>query len=360
MTSTSTDKFKREPLVANANNWSQVCDQLLHPDFEHHEALQSILAESGLPGHLALRAPLAIAASLLEYPSLLKERKPLRIAVLGAEIQDAGVDGRLYGLVPHALRKSLQVEMDLVGPQLMHSLKCSKSADGIFPPARTHRKTCGSWWSTTRHGKRPDLLFVFHPGLEAHASQWMKSSELPRVLSSGIPLIVFSYDLDEAHRDAYILESFGAQIVAAPRVFLPSTGNLSQKTNTPLDSFAGAMFTVSGFQKKRVNRAKVVVEQVRTLSAVMVQIFQKEGYLVQHADAFRPCIIRRSGSDCEALHIISDKYFDPATTEIFEVQDGDERACSCTFAAPNVAALLPKLNSDLARSLVAAEIYAWF
>lgn len=358
MTSTHTT---RPPLTASANNWSQKLDQLLHGDFEYHETLQSLLVATGLPGHLALRAPIAVAASLNEYPALLTQHKPVRIAVLGAETRDAGADGRLFGLVRHALAtKSLQVEVELVGPQLTRALTCSKSVDAIFPPAKLHRGTCGSWWKEARHDRRPDLVFIFHPGLESHASHWMKGLELPRVLSSGIPLIVFSFDLDEAHRDAHILESFGAQIVAAPKLFQASNPAGIDALLNPLESFASATFTVAGFKRKPVKRAKVVVQQVRTLSSVMLRIFQEEGYSVRHSDAFQPRVMRRYGNDCNVLHIISDKYFDPATTEIFEARDGDELASSRTIAAPNLAALLPTLNSDLTRALVAAEIYTWF
>lgn len=341
-------------------DWSKVRSQLLHPDFAHREVLQSILAGSSLSESEALRVPLAVAARLLDYPTLLKE-KSLRIAVLGAETLGRGADGRLFGLVPHALAcTSLKLEVQLVGPQLISAPQLSTSVDGTFPAAIIHNTTCGMWWAQTPQGQRPNLLFAFYPGIEERAEQWMRSSELPRILSSGIPLIIFSYNLDEAHRDAHILEAFGAQIVAAPKILTASNSSVIDDVFNEQDTLGGATFTVSGFKKKSVRRANVEVAKVRKLVSVIEHILLKEDVLVQHADAFRPCSIRRNGKSCAVLNIISDKYFDPATAEIFEAREGDELASSCTFPAPNVAAHLPQIKSDLARSMLAAEIYSWY
>ncbi len=87
-----------------------------------------------------------------------------------------------------------------------------------------------------------------------------------------------------------------------------------------------------------------VAKQVKTLSSVLVDIYMKEEYLVSHADAFRPCAVTRKGSNREVLHIISDIYLDPVTTEIFLVQEGKECQSWLTFPAPDVAELVPKLK----------------
>ncbi len=283
-----------------------------------------------------------------------------RVAILGAASLDSGVDGRLFGLVPYALgRTSLKLEVDLVGPTLAPAVECSEIASEVFPPATMHRMTVGQWWASTPHKQRPDLLFCFNPAMSENSSLWMTSSELPLILKSGIPLIVFSLDLDEAQRDALILESYGAQVVTQPRLYQPPNPDVHQNSADPFESFSSATFTVVGFTKKPVLRAMEVAKQVKTLSSVLVDIYMKEEYLVSHADAFRPCAVTRKGSNREVLHIISDIYLDPVTTEIFLVQEGKECQSWLTFPAPDVAELVPKLKSDLARSIVAAEIYTW-
>lgn len=263
MSSTSPTQIAHIPQVASQKNWEEVSNKLLGPDFVHHESVESIVNASGCTGHLALRAPLAVASTLLESPSMIKDKNHLRVAILGAASLDSGVNGRLFGLVPHALgRTSLKLEVDLVGPTLSPTVECSEIASEVFPPATMHRMTVGQWWASTPHEQRPDLLFCFNPAMSENGSLWMTSSELPRILKSGIPLIVFSLDLDEAHRDALILESYGAQVVTQPRLYQPPNPDVPQNSADPFESFASATFTVVGFTKKPVLRAMEVAKQV--------------------------------------------------------------------------------------------------
>jgi hypothetical protein len=56
------------------------------------------------------------------------------------------------------------------------------------------------------------VFFVFHPGLEGHAESWLAQDELPTLLRAGKTVIFFSYDLDEAERDAAILAAHGTTV----------------------------------------------------------------------------------------------------------------------------------------------------
>jgi hypothetical protein len=255
------------------------------------------------------------------------------------------------------------VEVELVGPNLKktHQGKISNTFD--LPTAKLHKTTCGAWWKKRqREAHLPDILIAFHPGLEEHMDEWMAKRELPSVLASGIPFVVFSFDLDEAERDAGILIAHGARVVSGPRK-CPLRANLYSNTLTsPPISFAGATFCVAGLEPQQPNQLQThVAKDIEALAMTLAYTMKEKGIAERHSDAFRSCYISRCGELVQAMHVFDYVYFDPQSKELFLARDGQEKTSPLTPAlAQDVAANLASLKTALERAIYAAEIYSWF
>lgn len=349
---------KPKSLVVDATDWRHVLDRYLSDCPDSEKAIKLL---TKLKGDLsAFLAPICAAWSVTQDASIFKRNEILRIAVLGAESGDTGLDGRLYSLLPWLLGKpNIQVEIELVGPSLKIKSR-AKAIDAIgLPAAKLYKTTCGNWWKERkRRGQLPDLLIAFHPGLEGHTSEWMAPDELPQILASGIPLVIFSYDLDEAERDAEILTSCGARIATSPRVFPLAVNSYSNEPASPPITFAGATFSVAGFEAKPMNWT--LIEEIGTLSKAVADVHSNEGLLERHSDAFRPCFIYRGDKVDAVRHVFGRIYFDPNKKELFIAIRGVEVRGIPPVAAAKVWEAMTGTVTALDRARLAAKIYLAF
>ena len=171
----------------------------------------------GLPFDMLMRGPRAVATFFKNSPLLVHHSSPVRIAILGAEKQDMACNGGLYQLLPELLGDhSLQLRVDLVGPDVLPDFANVDLTTIGLRPAVCHAKSAGEWWASVTKERRPDVIFVFHPGMEKWHEEWLRADELPIILRSGIPTVFYSYDLDESQRDAHILSLHGAHLDLQP------------------------------------------------------------------------------------------------------------------------------------------------
>lgn len=307
-------------LMADAVDWRHVLSRLVTHAAPAQEVFE--LIQRAKTNEYALLAPFAVASAIEMYRCLVPAHGELRIAIIGAEMLDTGIDGRLYALLPWLLgRHELEISVELVGPECHEWLPGERKPSSL-PRARAYKMTCGEWWKKRARGTlTPDVFFVFHPGLEGHAESWLDQGELPTLLRTGKKVIFFSYDLDEAERDAAVLAAHGTSL-SEP---LPSPLRVDdppKDTGYPRFTFAGASFSAEGFRVRRLNHS--AINSVKKLSEAIQEVFCEEGYLERHRDAFRRCVIWRKSQFRPVAHVFGRLYYDPEQCEIFLAVGGRE------------------------------------
>jgi hypothetical protein len=135
---TTTDGPSPCSLVAEAVDWRHVLSRLIAPPAQEVvELLQRAKANQYM-----LLGPFAVASAIEMYGCLSSAHDALRVAIIGAERTDAGIDGRLYALLPWLLgRHELKVSVELVGPEYEAWLADEPST---LPRARTYKMKCGA------------------------------------------------------------------------------------------------------------------------------------------------------------------------------------------------------------------------
>lgn len=345
--------LETQPLVNDAADWRHVLDRFLSDCPASEKAVQLLTKFDG--NLTSFLAPICAAWSVAQDDRLLNKKEPLRIAILGAESGDSGLDGRLYSLIPWFLgRPNITIEVELIGPNLKPKSR-ARGLDAIgLPSAAMHRMTCGQWFKK-RKAPLPDILLAFHPGLEGHADEWMASNELPTILAMGIPLVVFSYDLDEAERDAAILNGFGANITDPPHAFPLAVSSYTNDPHSPPITFASATFSVAGFKAQPVD--PTLIEGISTLSKAIANVHQNEGIVERHADAFRPCWVFRGDELRIVMHVFGRIYFDFDRHELFIAFHGHEVSGRTPDPAGRLVEKLSATKSPLDRARLAAFLY---
>lgn len=309
---------------------------------------------AGLPFAALMRAPFAAATYLKTNPMLTADTCRLRIAVLGAEKQDIACKGSLYQLIPEVVGiPSLQLEVDLVGPQVRSNFANVDLTKLGLKPASCHAMSCGEWWKNLSKDRRPDVVFVFHPGMEEHHSEWLRTGELPTILRAGIPVVFFGYDLDECQRDAHILSLHGAVVEKHP---VANVGNLRLLKSGVAD-FGSAYFSVRGFKKNPANEVAESMFAVLNLAFGVGEGFLHNRVIMRHADMGNIETVLRDGVSCNVMHLISDLYLDPKKEELFIACNGTECAGHKPIPALGIAEALQKQSSDFDRALMIGEIY---
>jgi hypothetical protein len=299
--------------------------------------------------------PLLSAASFIKNNTQTTTSSKIRkIAVLGAHMQDIGCAGALFQLIPEWIGEaSLQVRVDLVGPDACTDFaNVDLTAIGIRP-ATVYCMKASQWWKSLSKDERPDLIFVFHPGMEKHHAEWMHSGELPKILSANVPVVFFSYALDECERDAYIVEAYGGAIEKAPA----ATANNPFVDMNGVADFGGAVFTARGFKKNPRAEVDAAIDVVKNLSFGLGEGYVQSGYIMSHRDMGQSVTVMRRGTPCQVMHLISDVYLDPTNEELFSAQDGVERPYCKPMPAPGVAEIVKMQTNDFDRALVVGEIF---
>jgi hypothetical protein len=344
------------PVVRDALNWRHVVFQL-QTECPHAEAVGHILHHAQR-AELGLIAPIAAAWAIAQRPALLAGAAPLRIAILGASDLDSGIDGRLYGLIPWLLgQPERAIEVELVGPELeVYPAQPRGSSAHQLPPAARYPVNCGQWWAQRPAGAAPDILFIFHPGFEAHVTEWFEAGQLPTLLATGIPIVAFSFDADEAERDRALLGAFGVETRAdAPCPFAVH----DQADPVPGRRFewATAGFHVTSYAAQEPNAARIAA--ILELAHAMMEIGAAPGAQFQHQDAWRPCLLYRGAVLCTVLHVFDRIYYDPRTREFLIGMRGRQREDLLVLPADDldVLALLETLESPLDRALAAFTFY---
>jgi len=317
------------------------------------EQARATVEAAGLPFEVLMRAPFAAATYLKDDSILTADTSHLRIAVIGAEMQDIACKGSLYQVIPELVGiPSLQLEVDLVGPQMRFNFaKVDFTKLGLKPASR-HAMSCGQWWKSLSRDRRPDVIFVFHPGMEKHHTEWLRAGELPTILRTDIPVVFFGYDLDECQRDAHILSLHGAVVEKHP---VSNVDNLRLPKSGVAD-FGSAYFSVRGFKKNPANEVAESMFAVLNLASGVGEGFLHDRVIMRHADMGNIETVLREGVSCNVMHLISDLYLDPRKEELFIACNGTECA-GHKLPAPGVAEALQKQSSDFDRALMIGEIY---
>jgi hypothetical protein len=307
-------------LLDEADNWRHVLSRLMAHAAPAQEVVE--LLQRAKANQYTLLGPFAVASAIEMYGCLSSARDALRVAIIGAERTDAGIDGRLYALLPWLLgRHELMVSVELVGPEYEVWL-ADEHEPSTLPRARTYNMKCGAWWKKRVHETpTPDVFFVFHPGLEGQAKSWLAQGELPTLLRAGKTVIFFSYDIDEAERDAAVLAAHGSSVSAPLRSPLNVDEPPADAEGTRF-TFAGASFSAKGFEARRLNRS--VINDMENLSEAIQEVFSEEGYLERHRDAFRRCVIWRKSEFHVVAHVFGRLYYDPERCEMFLAAGGRE------------------------------------
>ena len=341
--------------VSDAQDWRHALSRFVTHAPMTNSVFRFIEQERANP-HFLL-APLALASALETYALLEPERTHVHVALLGVETLDTGLGGRLYGVVPWLLgRPDLKVSIELVGPNYSPP-KSKYGAEFGLQPGKGFAKTCAEWWAKRPENRGlPDVFVAFHPGFESHARDWLAASELPAILQLGKPLIVFSYDLDEAERDAAILSAYGAVEVSEPRP-CPMGADLGHTDKSPAPvTFAQAMFTVRGFDTDLANEQ--AREGLKMLGAALYDVAQNERRLEHHRDAFKRYRIVSDDEERWAAHIFGVFYFDPQNRELFAAVAGKElKGSRVSFDDPRLDAALAGEGTPIERATLAAEVY---
>lgn len=309
-------------LLEGAVEWREVLDRFCAHSDAVSQAFQ-LIAGTGCSEHQFL-GPICAASALDAYGLLPATGATLHLAILGAEKLDHGIDGRLYGLLPRLLaRADLKVEVELVGPEYQVVSK-SKSLDRLGLQAATaYRVTCGEWLKSRPSNKPlPDVVFLFHPGLETHARRWLAPGELSQLLRLGKPVIIFAYDDDEAERDAYVLRAHGVQ-VTEPKACAFGFEERTGIKEAPLFTFAQAMILARGYGDTDDLNEKVI-GQIENLSKALSEVFMEENRKERHVDAFRHYPIWRGRELRAVAHVFGRVYYDVERKELFVGEHGRE------------------------------------
>ena len=344
--------------VSDAGTWRHLRDRFVAHSFLAKGAYKLIEQENA--NEYFLLAPFALASAIETYGFLAPDQNSLRIAILGAEQLDCGLGGRLYSILPWLLgRPDLKVSVELVGPKYQPP----KSKYGVefgLRPGKSFSKTCGQWLRDRPEPlELPDFFCAFHPGFESHSAEWLKEGELPAVLKLGKPLLVFSYDRDEAERDGAILRAHGAEEVSDP-LSCPMQADFGQSDGSVMAlSFAANMFTVRGYDERLSDAAKkdALVELVAALQTIIMHDHRLE----RHTDAFKHYPIIRNGEPAIAAHIFGPLYLDPEKKELFLAAQGEELpGASVSIDCPSIGEILAEASTPIERAMLAAGIWMTF
>lgn len=208
---------------------------MLHQNWRY--LLRDVCALSGLRelGKLSqtklqdlLAAPATLAYWIESFAPHLKSKSSLRVALAGASFgQDSVDDGRWYQLLPTLLGvPDLKILIDLVGKELGPDKPCASFGGSViqgrelnssmaapvahqFPPAAVYRGTLGEYLDSRSALELPDLVFMFHPGFQEHAEEWILSGDLRNLLGRGLPVGLAAYADDEVMHEAWLLDAYG-------------------------------------------------------------------------------------------------------------------------------------------------------
>jgi hypothetical protein len=171
-----------------------------------------------------LAAPATIASWIFTFHPELAQQDELHVAVMGVSIQDSADDGRWYGFLPWLLgREGMRMSVTLVGPELAKGfgdLPCTRAntvmtagyaALQSYSPATLVPVRASQYMRSTAWKGKPDLFFMFNPGLEEFNRQghWMDDGELNKVCTWGSPIGIGSYAEAEYLAEAWICKIAG-------------------------------------------------------------------------------------------------------------------------------------------------------
>jgi hypothetical protein len=157
-----------------------------------------------------LAAPATVARFIATQHPELAARSVLRILVVGAELFDAAHEARWYQAIPAMLGTSTRVHVVAVGLQINHlSDSIPPSLSRLEPGVLLKTDVGGLCMSNPNISNNFDMIAMFQPGLESHHETWVGTGDLRRLLESGLPVMVTSYEHLEAEMDNVILQAYG-------------------------------------------------------------------------------------------------------------------------------------------------------
>lgn len=171
--------------------------------------------------------PATIAFWIRTFAPELSERPALRIALLGAGLQDGVDDGCWYGLIPWLIgNEGMRIEIDMVGPELFEEPRshgipttragCTRTpahaSNPGLPPARLIPSTAGAYLESKIGAEPIDLFFLFQPGLEDLGEySWFALGELDAVCSRGARIGLSSFSEEEFLTEDWVCRMMGYQ-----------------------------------------------------------------------------------------------------------------------------------------------------
>ncbi len=171
----------------------------------------------------SLVAPAAIMSEYIHRDKKVFSKDKLDVLLVGAELFDAAFSGSYYQLIPKLLNRSdMQVNITMVCPTLV-KLPFELNPNTWISrakKAKIHECNLGAFCEENDI-EGFDIAFIFHPGFEAHWSEWVfdqpsKSADdengIMQLLDSVSTIVSCSYDQHEYEIDRAILMELGIGI----------------------------------------------------------------------------------------------------------------------------------------------------
>lgn len=214
--------MSEQPLVLKHNNWPDLLNALSELS-DDNKRLKRI-PEEKLKSFLWPAVSLAYLIAL-KLPELLK-RDSIRILVAGAEINDSLDDGMWYHFIPNLLSRKMQLQVDIIGPNIGGSTaEDYKDFDFTAPklhtvfqenyenPSHIYKRKLKEHLGYSDTDNSYNLCMLFHPWFERDHIEWLDDGGLTELVALGIPICGASYFSDEYVHDRLYLEAYGAEKV---------------------------------------------------------------------------------------------------------------------------------------------------
>lgn len=295
-----------------------------------------------------LAAPAAVARWLACSGNAMPSA--LRLLVIGAEKLDALDAGRWYQLLPALLGRSMQIEVTLVGDRLNAAFESPLRSNAPATPARMHVGRLSSFLDAVGTPS-VDLAVLFHPGFQKHRG-WLEDGSLRHLAALDVPVVVVSYEADEAELEGWVVDCHGFQARAAP-VLNPFYIDFSDRKS--LVHWGRAMWRLGvrdGSAALPVDRARL--DALDRLGEMVLHSIDLEQPV--HAPYGQQVSLQAARGDTVDLVYIFDDYLtDPATGTLFALRSGALVKVG-TLPRAQIAAYPGRAASDLARAVWAADM----
>lgn len=96
---------------------------------------------------------------------------------------------------------------------------------------------------------RPDLICMFHPGIEYNLFLWLRDTGLRDYVRAGVPVLVSAYRLEEARADRALLEAVGFQLTAIAEN--PAAPAVPNSTHRGGERFGHFLYSIVGVDMDR-------------------------------------------------------------------------------------------------------------